>query len=364
MTAARMAVAALSSISRGAVFGSRAAIPRGALLPGRPRGGSSGYQGKKPAVAGGEHCSGLRPACALTVVPPHLLAWLSLGGGVRSAGARVGTDALVPSAKGPGKRSGWGGVSRPLTVSSGGANVGGGDSGEASNEPATLVSDIMECTDARGLLKLVQQHGQSFESGHVGVTWGKLSEMPKNTEMGVDEGVAIQLLQVLTRAKLPEWGAPQISDVFHCMVVLHGKGRMVIDGELAGELQARVTATAGDFEPVEVGMLMFGLVTMGITPDAGLLEAMQGRATATAGDFTPPDITMLLHALVKVGAKPEPGLLEAMQGRARETAGDFSPLEVSMFMSALEQIGVTPGPGLLAAMKEGAKVEVPPKGDA
>ena len=235
---------------------------------------------------------------------------------------------------GLGKRSGW--HSRRLTGSSGGSSVWGG---EASKDPQELFNEIVQCADVLGLLGLVQQHGQLFQAGHIDVAWGKVAEIPKG---GDDEKVVLQLLQVITREHMQDLGAPQISEIVHWMVLLHGTGRMgVADApELMGELQARATATVGDFEPMEVAMLIYGLSTMGIIPDAGLLEAIQGRAQATAGDFKPPDVTMLLHALAKVGATPEPGLLEAIQRRARETVADFSQLEVSMTMSALEQMGV------------------------
>jgi len=243
-------------------------------------------------------------------------------------GVRVGTDALALSAMGLDTRNGC--VSRGLT----GSSVGGG---EVSKDPAELFNEIIQCTDALGLLGLVQQHGQIFEAGHIDGAWDKVAEIPRG---GGDEGAVLQLLQAMTREKMQLLGATEISGIVHCMVVLHGSGRMGVDGELAGELQARATATAGAFEPMEVSMLIYGLSTMGITPGAVLLEAMQGHSKATAGDFKPPDITMLLHALAKLGVTPEAGLLEAMQRRAQETARDFDQLEVSMLMSALEKMGI------------------------
>jgi hypothetical protein len=102
----------------------------------------------------GEQCSGLRAAFALTGVPAQLLPLLSLGGGARSVGARVGAEALALSAMGLGTRSGWGGVSRQLTVSRGGSSEGGGD---ASEDQQRLTVGIKECTDERGLLGLVDQ---------------------------------------------------------------------------------------------------------------------------------------------------------------------------------------------------------------
>jgi len=312
-SAARMAVAALRSGATGAVFGSRAASPRGALLPGRTGAGSPGNQQETRAV-GGEHCSGLRAAFALDAVPAQLLPLLSLGGGARSVGARVGAEALVLSGMGLGTRSGWGGVSRPLTVSGGVSSEGGG---EASKTPHQLTMEITRCTDARGLLGLVQQHDQSFDTIHVSAAWGKVAKMPGAGQRG-EEGLVLQLLQVLTRAKMQELGARELANVAFSMAMLNGSGRMVVDDELVGELQARATATAGDFEPQGVSMLMLALAKMGIkNPDAGLVEAMQARATTTAGDFKPQEVANLLQAFSTMGITPDAGLVEAMQARGR-----------------------------------------------
>jgi len=54
---ARMAIAALRPGGKGSIYGSRAAILWGALLPGRPGAGSSGNQEDKRVVGGAS------PAC-------------------------------------------------------------------------------------------------------------------------------------------------------------------------------------------------------------------------------------------------------------------------------------------------------------
>ena len=312
--AGRNAIAALRSGAKASGVGSKAASPRGALLP---RG---------------------RPLFALTtVVPAQLLPWR----------ARA-TDARVLSAMGLGMHSGGGGVLRRLTVPSGGSSE---VEAQASKSPKRLLSEIMACTDAQGLLGLVQKHGQSFKGGHVGVAWGKMTEIPEAEETG-DEVEVLKQLQVLTRAIISEWQGPQIATVVHSMARLQGSGRMKLGDELGGELQARAKATVGDFPPQAVAMLMYGLATMGTSMDAGLVEAMQARAKAKAGGFTPQELAILLHSLEKMGIKnPEPGLLEAMQQRATAVAGDFSPQEITLLLSTLGKMGVTPEAGLLTALQ-------------
>ncbi|KAJ1479168.1 hypothetical protein T484DRAFT_1815329 [Baffinella frigidus] len=269
------------------------------------------------ALRPGEHCSGLRSAFALTVVPARRLPLLSLGGGARSAGARV-ADALALSAM----------------------------------ELDTLIT---QSRNARELMELVQQHGQKFTAINLSAAWGTVTGM-QSARGGGDEGVVLQLLQVLTRAKMHEMGAREVANVAHSVASLKVSGRMGVDDELAGELQARATATAGEFEPQDVSMLMLALAKMYIRPDTGLLEAMQQRATATAGHFTPQIVSTLMSALSKMGiTNPDAGLVEAMQGRARETAGDFIPQNVANLMLALAKMGIKPDAGLLEAMQERAK---------
>jgi len=206
--AGRNAIAALRSGAKAPGVGSRAASP---LLP---RG---------------------RPVFAqTTAVPAQLLPWR----------ARA-TDALALSAMGLGAHSGGGGVSRRLTTSSDGPSEG---VAKASKSPKKLLGDIMECSDARGLLGLVQKHGPSFKAGHVGVAWGKMTDIPSAEGRG-DEGEVLKQLQVMTRAILPEWGGPEIATVVHSMARLQGSGRMTLGDALGGELQARARATARDFTP-------------------------------------------------------------------------------------------------------------------
>eukprot|EP00290_Baffinella_frigidus_P002123 CAMPEP_0180183704 /NCGR_PEP_ID=MMETSP0986-20121125/41400_1 /TAXON_ID=697907 /ORGANISM="non described non described, Strain CCMP2293" /LENGTH=176 /DNA_ID=CAMNT_0022137275 /DNA_START=66 /DNA_END=592 /DNA_ORIENTATION=- len=163
-------VAALRSGATGAVFGSRAASPRGALLPGRTGAGSPGNQQETRAV-GGEHCSGLRPACALTVVPPHLLAWLrgallpgrpgadSSGqeqkpvfGGEHCSGLRSAFALTVVPAR-----------RLPLLSLGGGARSAGARVADALALSAMeLDTLITQSRNARELMELVQQHGQKF----------------------------------------------------------------------------------------------------------------------------------------------------------------------------------------------------------
>ncbi|KAJ1472840.1 hypothetical protein T484DRAFT_1838754 [Baffinella frigidus] len=337
-SAARQAVAAIRLDVTGSVFGSRAVISRGALLPGRPADAPRSF---------------LRPSFALTVVPAHLPR-LSLGRGARSAGPRVGTDALALSTVGLGTRSGWGDVlGRALSGSRGGSSKGGpgGSRGEASSSgPARLNREITQCRDARGLLGLVKQHGESFDYIHVGSTWVTLVKMRSVGKE--DGGEVIQLLQVITRDRVAKMGAQAVANIFHAMVTLNASGRMIVDDELVGELLARAKATAGDFTPQAVANLMWAVATMGIeNPDAGLVKMMQRRAIATAGNFKPQGVAMLMWAFAKMDITPDADLVKAMQGQAMATAGDFKPQNIANCMWALATMELRPDADLVKAMQ-------------
>ncbi|KAJ1464508.1 hypothetical protein T484DRAFT_1922940, partial [Baffinella frigidus] len=158
----------------------------------------------------------------------------------------------------------------------------------------------------------MELHGQSFNAIHVGAAWGSLARMRGAGGRGAD-GEIIQRLQALTRAKVPEMGARQVANILYAMAKMHARGRKVGDDDLEEELLARAVATAGDFNPQNVANLLWALATMGSKADARLLEwalatmgskadarlleAMQGRATATAGDFNPQNVGNLLWAL-------------------------------------------------------------------
>ncbi|KAJ1487994.1 hypothetical protein T484DRAFT_2019729 [Baffinella frigidus] len=114
------------------------------------------------------------------------------------------------------------------------------------------------------------------------------------------------------------------------------------DARLLEAMQARATATAGDFNPQNVANLVLALATMGVTADARLLEAMQARATATAGDFNPQNVANLVWALATMGITADARLLEAMQGRATATAGDFDPQGVANLFWALACFDASP----------------------
>jgi len=191
--AARKAVAALRAVPKGSGIGSSVACPRGSRLLTRP----------------GEQHHGLCSALALAVVPAQLLPGMSLGGGARSAG----TDAVSSIAMGRGVRSGWGGVSRRLVSSTSGsaggsmANAlpedrpeGGGNEDSVEAESRRFSKEISHCTDATGILGLVEQHGESFNVMHVSVAWGKLAKMRGGDGTG-DSGLLLQRLQDMVRAK-------------------------------------------------------------------------------------------------------------------------------------------------------------------
>ena len=314
--AARKAVAALRAVPKAPGVGKN---PHGARLRGRP----------------GEQQHGLCAALTLAVVPAQLLPGMSMGGGARSAAVRAGTDALSSIAMGRGTRCGWRGVSRRL-VSSTGESAGGGsnafpdgrpegggndDSIAVEFEPRQLTKDIYKCTDAKGLLGVVEQHGASFNVMHVSAALSKLARVRGADSTG-DDGLLLQRLRVMVKAKMQETGSREVASILRSMAKL--SGRKSVDDELVGELKARAMAMAGDFEPKEVANLMQALQEMGITdPDAGLLEAMQARAAATAGDFKPTEVANLHGALAKMGIKPDAGLAAAMKARAVERGGDF-----------------------------------------
>mmetsp|Transcript_8165 Transcript_8165/g.19892 ORF Transcript_8165/g.19892 Transcript_8165/m.19892 type:complete len:299 (-) Transcript_8165:316-1212(-) len=296
----RFTIASLRSVSKS--FGSRASIPPRSPLPG--------------LLFHHLGCS-LRSACELTVVSAQLLSAMRLG-----------------------RRSGWAGVSRRLT----------GSTGESFGR-AELMTLIDQCTDAAGLLRLVEKHGQSFDADHVFVAWGTVREMPSAAGRG-DEGLVLQRLQVLTRGKIGEWDAQLFTIGVNLMAELHLTKRMEVDDELAGELQAGAKAKLGDFKPQDVSMLMWALEKMGIKkPDADLVEAMQGRAMATAGVFQAGAVSDLVWGFAKMGVTPEAGLLEAMRQRATAKKRDFKADELVSLMWAFAQTGVKPGPALIDALR-------------
>jgi len=294
----------------------------------------------------GEHHSGLRAAFALTV---------------------------APAAMGLGTHSGWGGVSRRLTTSTSGTSEGGVAASTAPHKSTTEISkrtdqglmvqgqgglwpEIAKCADARKLMELVQPNEQGFKVRHVLVAWTTVAGMPGAGGEGGEE-VALQELQVLTRAKVHEMGARGLAHVAHSMGMVHASGRMGVDDELMRELQARAMATVGTFKLQHVSMFMLALARMGIkNPDAGLVEAMQARAMLKAGvykygGFKPVGITNLMHAFATMGIMPDAGLLELMQGRAVEMADDFTPEEAETLLQALSTLGITPDAGLVEAMQ-------------
>jgi hypothetical protein len=165
-------------------------------------------------------------------------------------------------------------------VDEGIAALGGSRSEADKSNSRKLTTEIRDCTDARGLLRLVQQHGRSFNAIHVSDAWGNVTSMPS----GGDEDLVMQELQVLTRARMYEMGAREVFNVTLSMARLHESGRMGVDDELVGELQARATAAAGSFKSNDASNFMMALEKMGITPDAALVEAMPARAVQPVDD--------------------------------------------------------------------------------
>jgi hypothetical protein len=206
----------------------------------------------------------------------------------------------------------------------------------------------------------LEQQEQSFIYIHVYPAWDTLAKMkirkrPDAGRSGDDEEVVLQRLlqrlRGLTLETVPEMGARDVANVVHRLAKLHESGRMAVDGELVGLLQARARERAGAFKPRWVANLVWGLAKMDVKPDAVVLEAMQGQATAMADDFEPLDILMLMWALAKMGVKSDAGLVEAMQGRATATADDFNPPNIALFLWALATMGITPDADLLEAIQ-------------
>ncbi|KAJ1485743.1 hypothetical protein T484DRAFT_1891939 [Baffinella frigidus] len=327
----RVALAALRPVSTGSAwFESRAANPRGTLPPGRQD-------------------NGLRLPILIPrrLLPAQLLPWLPLGGRTCSVEAAAGTpDALVRTVVGLGARICWGGVSRGLA----GSRAGGG----SGILPGELTNLIKGCRDAERLLKLLEEHGHSFNFIHASAAWGRLAKMWGAGAIRVAEGEVIQRLRLLTGSTVQDMSAREVASTFHSIALLNSSGRMRADDELTGTLLARAEATAAGFIPQGVANVLWAVATMGIEPGPGLLQAMQRRATATAGDFNPQDVANVLWAVAKMEIEPEPRLLEAMQRRATATAANFEHQNVTNLLWALATMGIKPEPGLLQAMQRRA----------
>ena len=310
-------MAALRPCSAALVFTSRAAMPRVNSLP-------------------------FRPALALTpAAPAHLLRRLPKLLGVCSAGAA----AVVPTAAGLGAGGCRGVISRGL--------AGSRDTPSDKMHPGKLTRLIKQCGDVGQLRGVVEEHAESFNHIHVSDAWVELRRMPSVGGRGEEEAL-IQQLQDVTGKTVQEMDARLLANVVRSMASLHESGRIVLDDALAGKLLDRAKATVGDFNPQDVSKLAWALATMGVKPDAVLLEAMQKRAIATAGDFKAQNVANLVWALAKMGVKPEPGLLKAMQGQAIAMAGGFTPQAGANIVWALATLGVKPDAGLLEAIEVGA----------
>ncbi|KAJ1487970.1 hypothetical protein T484DRAFT_1940176 [Baffinella frigidus] len=321
--AGRAALAALRPVSTGpTLFGSRASNSRGTLPPGRQDHG----------------------LVAIPLRLPAQLLPLPLGGRAPSAAAGAGTpETLARTVLGLGARICWRSVPRGLAFSGGGGGRG--------IHPGELTTLIKGCRDAAGLLKLVEEHGKSFNFIHVGAAWGRLAKMRDAGGTRVAEGEVIKRLELLTGATVQEMGAWGVSNIIHSMATVSESGRMAADDELTGTLLARAEATAAGFNSHDISNVLWALATMGIKPGPGLLEAMQRRATATENDFKPQGVANVLWALATMGITADARLLEAMQGRATATAGDFKPQGVANVLWALATMGITADARLLEAMQ-------------
>ena len=335
--AGRAAMAALRPRSAAPAFESRAAMPRGNSLP-------------------------FRSAFALTpAVPAHLLRRLSLGGRARPGD---GVVAAIPTAVGLGAGGCRGCVSRGFAgsrgVSTGGrgrgsngpnGGQGGREQGSAPSPSGKLTDLIKQSNSVSRLQYLVDKHVESFNQIHVSDAWVSLRKVRELGERGEAEAL-LQHLQEITGETVQEMEAWTVASIVRSMATLYACGRiMVVDDALAGKLLDRAEATAGDFSPQDVSKLVWALATMGIKPEAGLLEAMQRQAIATVRDFKPQNVANLVWALAKMGVEPEPGLLKAMQRRAMQMAGGFNPQAAANLVWALAEMRVRPDPGLLEAME-------------
>ena len=287
-----MRMAALRPLSTGSVwFGSRAKNPRGTLPPGRA----------------GDQDTRLHPSFRFSLVTAEILP--SLGPASPEAARACRHDALARNVLELGARNCCAGASRRFAVLRAG--------GERAIYPGELTDLIKDCTDVEELMKLVEDHGQSFNIIHVSVSWRTL-------------------------ARIFDAGAPPVAE------------GVVMPKRLTGKLMARALAIAGDFKPQDVSNILWALATLDIRPEPRLLEAMQRRALATEHDFIAHNVAMLLWALATMGIEPEPFLLKAMQRRVVATADDFDPQNVSMVLWALATMGIEPEPRLLKAMQRQA----------
>ncbi|KAJ1468831.1 hypothetical protein T484DRAFT_2229699, partial [Baffinella frigidus] len=235
----KAAAAALRAVSKGSGFGT---LPRGALLlTGRP--------------CEQHHGHSARP---LLVVPSQLVPGLSLGGGARSR--------RLTSSSGGSAGSGSNGNEVPDGRPEGGVNK---DSGTAEIEHRQMSVRIVDCTDGKGLLGLVEQHGESFTALHISSAWGALWKLREWDGTG-DEGAVLQRLQAMARAKMQEMRGRELSNVARSMAKLMESGRTGGDAELVRELKVCALAVAGDFKPRSIQTLMQAIATMGYEdPDAG-----------------------------------------------------------------------------------------------
>jgi hypothetical protein len=210
---------------------------------------------------------------------------------------------------------------------------------------------IKQSNSVSRLQYLVDKHVESFNQIHVSDAWVSLRKVRELGERGEAEAL-LQHLQEITGETVQEMEAWTVASIVRSMATLYACGRiMVVDDALAGKLLDRAEATAGDFSPQDVSKLVWALATMGIKPEAGLLEAMQRQAIATVRDFKPQNVANLVWALAKMGVEPEPGLLKAMQRRAMQMAGGFNPQAAANLVWALAEMRVRPDPGLLEAME-------------
>jgi len=195
--------------------------------------------------------------------------------------------------------------------------------------------------DAEGSMELLEDLRQSFDFIPVSAAWMSLAGMRGVGGRVVTDGEVFELLQVVTGEQMEEMGAREVANILHSMATLHERG-MVADDELVGKLMARALAVAADFNPQDVGYLLWALATMRIEPQPRLLKAMQRRATVTADDFIPQNVSMVLWALATMGIEPEPRLLKVMQRQAFFRAGDFKPQEVANALWSLACFDTSP----------------------
>jgi hypothetical protein len=115
-------------------------------------------------------------------------------------------------------------------------------------------------------------------------------------------------------------------------------------------MSRQAVATAENFKPRNVTIVMWALATLGVQVDAYLAAVLSARAISLAGEFKPQEVANLMWALATLGIEPESGLVKAMSNQAVSIAGEFTPQNVANLLWALAVLSVCAEKELVGAM--------------